>query len=114
MKRAYLEPLYHLLPQHEARLRVTLEVERGRLLGWAVQLEWLDPEEGRWVWVARYDTAGGAPHRDRNRIAAHEPVDLPRDPGKAARVARADLAERAEEYIEAYRAAKAQGKEAWS
>jgi hypothetical protein len=55
----------------------------------------------------------GTPHRDRNRIAAHEPVDLPQDPGKAARVAETDLGRRAEEYIEAYRAAKAQGKEAW-
>jgi hypothetical protein len=63
--------------------------------------------------VARCDTAGGTPHRDRNRIAAHEPVDLPQDPGKAARVAETDLARRAEEHIEAYRAAKAQGKEAW-
>jgi hypothetical protein len=96
----------------DRRLRVTLEVERGKLRSWAVQLEWWDPEE-RWVWVARYDTAGGTPHRDRNRIAAHEPVDLPQDPGKAARVAETDLARRAEEYIEAYRAAKAQGKEAW-
>ncbi|MFZ8812861.1 MAG: hypothetical protein ACO2OU_03165 [Thermus aquaticus] len=40
-------------------------------------------------------------------------MDLPQDPGKAARVAETDLARRAEEYIEAYRAAKAQGKEAW-
>jgi hypothetical protein len=71
------------------------------------------PEEEHWVWVARCDTAGGTPHRDRNRIAAHEPVDLPQDPGKAARVAETDLARRAEEHIEAYRAAKAQGKEAW-
>jgi hypothetical protein len=58
-------------------------------------------------------SSGRTPHRDRNRIAAHEPVDLPQDPGKAARVAETDLARRAEEYIEAYRAAKAQGKEAW-
>jgi len=87
-----------------------MELERGRPRSWAVQLEWYGPEEGRSVWVARYDTTGGVPHRDRNRSASHEPVALPQDPG---RVARADLAERAEEYIEAYRAAKAQEKEAW-
>jgi hypothetical protein len=97
----------------DRRLRFTMELDRGRPRSWAVQLEWEDPEEERWVWVVRYDTAGGTPHRDRNRIAAHEPVDLPRDPGKAARVAETDLTEQAEEYIEAYRAAKAQGKEAW-
>jgi hypothetical protein len=79
----------------DRRLRFTMELDRGRPRSWAVQLEWYDP------------------HRDRNRIAAHEPVDLPQDPGKAARVAETDLARRAEEYIEAYRAAKAQGKEAW-
>jgi hypothetical protein len=97
----------------DQRLRFTMELDRGRPRSWAVQLEWEDPEEEGWVWVARYDTSGGTPHRDRNRIAAHEPVDLPQDPGKAARVAETDLARRAEEYIEAYRAAKAQGKEAW-
>ena len=92
----------------DRRLRVTLEVERGKLRSWAVQLEWWDPEDGRWVWVARYDTAGGRAHRDRNRVAAHEPVDLPEDPGRAAKVAEKELSQRAEEYIEAYRAAKAQ------
>jgi hypothetical protein len=97
----------------DRRLRFTMELDRGRPRSWAVQLEWYDPEEERWVWVARYDTAGGTPHRDRNRIAAHEPVDLPQDPGEAAKVAETDLAEQAEEYIQAYRAAKAQGKEAW-
>jgi len=97
----------------DRRLRFTMELDRGQPRSWAVQLEWYDPEEERRVWVARYDTSGGTPHRDRNRIAAHEPVDLPQDPGKAARVAETDLARRAEEYIEAYRAAKAQGKEAW-
>ncbi|WP_172958132.1 DUF7718 family protein [Thermus scotoductus] len=94
----------------DRRLRVTLEVERGKLRSWAVQLEWWDPEDGRWVWVVRYDTAGGKGHRDRNRIAAHEPVDLPEDPGRAAKVAEKELSQRAEEYIEAYRAAKAQGR----
>ncbi|WP_436410835.1 DUF7718 family protein [Thermus scotoductus] len=52
----------------DRRLRLTLRVERGKLVAWAVQLEWFDAEEGRWVWVARYDTAGGRPHRDRNRL----------------------------------------------
>lgn len=59
---------HYLLPLLDYRIRVEWNVERGRLLSWAVQLEWLDPEEGRFVWVARYDTAGGLPHRDRNRI----------------------------------------------
>ncbi|GAB1858762.1 hypothetical protein MHTCC0001_36030 [Flavobacteriaceae bacterium MHTCC 0001] len=97
----------------DRRLRVTLEVEQGKLRSWAVQLEWWDPEEGRPVWVARYDTAGGRDHRDRNRIASHEPVDLPEDRGEAARVAERELSLKAEEYIEAYRAAKAQGRKAW-
>ena len=92
----------------DRRLRFTMELDRGRPRSWAVQLEWYDPEEEGWVWVARYDTSGGTTHRDRNRIAAHEPVELPQDPGKAARVAETDLARRAEKYI-----AKAQGKEAW-
>ena len=83
---------------------------REKLRSWAVQLEWWDPEDGRWVWVARYDTAGGRAHRDRNRVAAHEPVDLPEDPGRAAKVAEKELSQRAEEYIEAYGAAKAQGR----
>ena len=53
------------------------------MLSWATQLEWLDPEEDRWVWVVRYDTAGGKGHRDRNRLAAHAPVPLPESPGLA-------------------------------
>ena len=97
----------------DRRLRVTLEVEQGKLRSWAVQLEWWDPEEGRFVWVTRYDTSGGRVHRDRNRIASHEPVDLPEDPGEAARVAERELSLKAEEYIEAYRVAKAQGREGW-
>jgi hypothetical protein len=40
-------------------------------------------------------------------------VDLPEDPGEAARVAERELSLKAEEYIEAYRAAKAQGREGW-
>jgi len=48
-----------------------------------------------------------------SRIASHEPVDLPEDPGEAARVAERELSLKAEEYIEAYRAAKAQGREGW-
>lgn len=97
----------------DRRLRLTLRVERGELVAWAVQLEWFDAEEGRWVWVARYDTAGGRPHRDRNRLARHETVSLPKDPGRALKVAQGELLVRSEEYIEAYRLAKAQGKEAW-
>lgn len=37
-------------------------------------------------------------------------MDLPEDPGEAARVAERELSLKAEEYIEAYRAAKAQGR----
>ncbi|WP_263405781.1 hypothetical protein [Thermus thermophilus] len=40
-------------------------------------------------------------------------MDLPEDPGEAARVAERELSLKAEEYIEAYRAAKAQGREGW-
>ncbi len=113
MRRSYLLLLHELLPAYEARLRVTLETDRGRLVSWAAQLEWLDPEEGRFVWVARYDTAGGRVHRDRNRIAQHEATPyLPWDP-RGLEMARRDLREGAREYIEGYRAAKAQGREAW-
>ncbi|MCS6867799.1 hypothetical protein [Thermus sp.] len=95
------------------RLRTTFRRQGGRLGDWGVQLEWYDPEERAWVWVARYDTAGGRPHRDRNRIAAHEPVPLPQDPAQALKAAQMDLRTRLEEYIEAYRAAKAQGRQGW-
>jgi hypothetical protein len=94
------------------RVRVTLDLARGQVKHWAVQLEWLDPEEG-WVWIVRYDTAGGKAHRDRNRIAAHEPVTLPPLAGKAIQAAKKELITRAEEYTEAYLAAKAAGRERW-
>jgi len=45
----------------DRRLRFTVELNRGRPRFWAVQPEWYDPEEERWVWVARCDTAGGTP-----------------------------------------------------
>lgn len=67
------------------RLRVTMETRRGRMRAWAAQLEYLDKES--WVWIARFDTAGGKAHLDRNRIVAHEPVALPSEPGKALEVA---------------------------
>lgn len=111
--RQYVEELPPRDPEGGVRIRTTLEVTKGKVLSWATQLEWLDPEEDRWVWVVRYDTAGGKGHRDRNRIAAHEPVPLPESPGKALNWAKRDLRSRAREYIEEYRAAKAQGKEAW-
>ena len=105
---------HYLLPLLDYRIGVEWNVERGRLLSWAVQLEWLDPEEGRFVWVARYDTAGGLPHRDRNRIARHEPMPhLSPTSGGDLNRARDDLLARAWEYIEAYKAAKAEGREAW-
>lgn len=114
--RQYVEELF--TGEGWARLRTTLEVARGKLVSWAVQLEWWDPEEDRWVWVARYDTAGGQGHRDRNRIASHEAVPLPRDPSQALNWARGDLRTQArrylgqpEGYLEEYRAAKAQGGE---
>lgn len=96
----------------DRRLRTTRTLLRGRMVEWAAQLEWWDPEEG-WVWVARYDTKGGRPHRDRNRVAQHEEMPLPEDPGKALSWAERDLLDHMEGYIEGYRAAKAQGKEAW-
>jgi hypothetical protein len=92
----------------DARIRVTIETSRGRVSHWAVQLEWHDPQEG-WVWIVRYDTAGGSPHRDRNLIAAHEEVMLPTDPGRAIRVAKEILQARVKEYTHDYLAAKAKG-----
>lgn len=83
------------------------------MLHWAAQLEWLDPNGG-WVWIARFDTAGALPHRDRNRITHHEIVSLPKNPGRALQAATQDLRENAEMYNEAYLAAKAAGREAWS
>jgi len=112
MRRQYLQPLREYLPDHDLRIRVTLDLERGRLVAWAVQLEWNDPEEG-WVWVARYDAAGGRVHRDRNRIAPHEPVPLAPTSGADLGVAKEELRRNALAYIEGYRAAKAQGREAW-
>ncbi|WP_439332795.1 DUF7718 family protein [Thermus islandicus] len=56
-------------------------------------MDWLDLEEGRFVWVARYDTAGGGVHRDRNRIAPHETTPyLPGEP-RGLEMARRDLRE---------------------
>lgn len=113
MRRQYLQPLREHLLDHDLRIRVTLDLERGRLVAWAVQLEWWDPEEGRWVWVARYDGAGGRVHRDRNRIAPHEPAPFASTSGTDLRAAKEELRRNALAYIEAYRAAKAQGREAW-
>jgi hypothetical protein len=106
-KRQYVDEF-----DYRYRLRVTTETYRGKLLSWAAQLEWLSPEEG-WVWIARVDTAGGQPHEDRNRIAAHQVVELPSEPGQALRAAIDLLKARGEEYTEAYKAAKTLGKEAW-
>ncbi|MFX9877902.1 hypothetical protein ABTP36_19815, partial [Acinetobacter baumannii] len=72
------------------RLRTTFYRRGTRMGDWGVQLEWEDPEEG-WVWVARYDSAGGKPHRDRNRIAQHEALPLPPDPAEALKAAQEDL-----------------------
>lgn len=80
---------------------------------WAAQLEWLDAD-GDWVWIARFDTAGGSPHRDCNRIARHEEAELPHDPGQALRVATHNLRTSAEAYTEAYQVAEAAGRDAWS
>ncbi len=55
----------------------------------------------------------GKPHRDRNRIAQHEALPLPPDPAEALKAAQEDLRAHLEEYIEAYRAAKAQGRQGW-
>jgi len=96
----------------EHRLRSTIALARGKVTHWAVQLERLEPEEG-WVWIARYDSAGGTVHRDRNRIAAHEPVALPDVAGKAVRAAVEDFKARAQEYTEGYLAAKAAGRAPW-
>jgi hypothetical protein len=89
-----------------------MDMVAGKVSHWAVQLEWLDPDAG-WTWIARYDTAGGIVHRDRNRIGAHEPVLLPANAGKAAREAVKDFKMNAKRYTEAYRAAKAAGRQAW-
>ncbi|MFZ5993232.1 MAG: DUF7718 family protein [Deinococcota bacterium] len=76
----------------EYRVRTTLERTKGSPGSWATQLEWYDPEEERFVWVVRYDTAGGTPHRDRNRVARHEPTD------RDLKGAQEDLAENAAQY----------------
>lgn len=89
----------------EYRVRTTLERTKGSPGSWATQLEWYDPEEERFVWVVRYDTAGGIPHRDRNRVARHEPTD------RDLKGAQEDLAENAAQYIEKYREASARGEE---
>ena len=53
----------NLSQQH--RLRTTIEFERTTVSHWAVQLELYSPDAQSWVWIARYDTAGGSAHRDR-------------------------------------------------
>ena len=103
--RLYVEELPPRDPEGGVRIRTTLEVAKGKGRSWATQLEWRDPEEDRWGWGVRYDTAGGKGHRDRNRSAAQEPGPLPESPGKALNWAMRDLRCRAREYIEEFRAA---------
>ncbi len=91
---------------HNQRLRTTIsKSNQDKHIDWAVQLEFDSPDMG-WEWIARYDTAGGNAHRDRNLIAQHEAITFSSNPGVAIQTAQKDLSLRAIEYIEAYLEAK--------
>jgi len=66
----------------DRRLRFTVELDWGWPRSWAVQLEWYDPEEERWVWVARYDAAGGTPTGTATASPPTSPWICPRTQGR--------------------------------
>jgi hypothetical protein len=66
----------------DRRLRFAMELDRGRPRSWAVQLEWYDPEEERWVWVARYDTSGEPPTGTATASQPTSPWTYPRTQGR--------------------------------
>ena len=94
----------NLSQQH--RLRTTIEFERTTVSHWAVQLELYSPDAQSWVWIARYDTAGGSAHRDRHLIAGHEAIALPEPASSAIAAAQQDLSKHASAYTDAYLEAK--------
>ncbi len=65
---------YVFLLNFDARYRVKFEVDKGRIVLFVVQLEFLRADS--WVAVVRYDTAHGFAHRDRYKadgsVSHHE------------------------------------------
>jgi hypothetical protein len=88
------------------RVRVHIKSDAGRLTHFAVTLEHeLSP--GDWRPVARYDTTGGAVHRDRlnpdgTYLAHREQVRLGTDFDAALVYAREELIMHAERYVSNY------------
>lgn len=58
----------------DTRYRVTAEIQKGKVIQFVVQLEFLATDQ--WTPVVRYDTAHGFAHRDRYRadgtVSRHE------------------------------------------
>lgn len=91
----------------DARIRVWLEDEGGMLRHFAVTLEH-DMGKDDWRAVVRYDTTGGAVHRDRLKpdgsyLTHRESVRLGSDWHGAVHAARSELHARAEWYIAEFR-----------
>ena len=56
---------FHRYLDEENTIRVRFELERGRVLKFAIQLEGRFEESDEWIPVVRYDTAHGFAHCDR-------------------------------------------------
>ncbi len=69
---------YVFLLNFDARYRVKFEVDKGRVVQFVVQLEWLHADS--WVAVVRYDTVHGFAHRDRYKadgsVSHHEALPV--------------------------------------
>ncbi|MFB6165287.1 MAG: hypothetical protein ABEJ31_09030 [Haloarculaceae archaeon] len=103
---------------HRARRRLGIDVERGTVTRFALQLEYLvDPEGGEWAEVVRYDHDGTGEsefahdvtedglhidvYRDGEKIDSHE-LTPPLPAGEALDVAEEHLKEHLEGYVRRY------------
>ena len=91
-------------PDADYRHRVSFDLERGRILGFVVQLEYLVNEA--WQPVVRYDTAHGFAHRDRylpdGTVLAHEPMVVA-DYNEALTFAADDVRANADQWLRPFR-----------
>ena len=101
------EEHYEYLIGAEARIRVRFSLQRGRVLEFVAQLEWLDGK--KWNPVVRYDTAHGFPHCDRynpvGSTSKHEPLPVS-DVGEALTYAIATIKRDWSELCEPFRRKK--------
>ncbi len=85
-------------------LRVSFELEHGRVVGFTVQLECRFGDDDEWVAVVRYDTAHGFAHCD--RLHPYDPAVktemASRDHNEALTLAMQDLANNWESYRRRY------------